>query len=177
MQEINFENTLKSLAPLVYAYQKEVKEGTFEAYATYLADIPPEYIRRAVDNLIRSSKWLPTVAEIREQAQAEWAEDKGMEEETAEKAWILLLELVKKYGFQGIKRDKFSSDAAYNAMRAIGWRTVCMMTDSQMGYVHNEYVKAYEGVKGRKPVFIKRPEAIGHENTRMIEKQGGAKNE
>ncbi|MBS6029109.1 MAG: hypothetical protein KH813_06805 [Negativicoccus succinicivorans] len=171
MQEINFESTLKSLAPLVYAYQKEVKEGTFEAYATYLADIPPEYIRRAVDNLIRSSKWLPTVAEIREQAQAEWAEDKGMEEETAEKAWILLLELVKKYSFQGIKRDKFSSDAAYNAMRAIGWRTVCMMTDSQMGYVHNEYVKAYEGVKGRKPVFIKKPEAIGHDKKRLLYKE------
>ena len=94
-----------------------------------------------------------------------------MEEETAEKAWILLLELVKKYSFQGIKRDKFSSDAAYNAMRAIGWRTVCMMTDSQMGYVHNEYVKAYEGVKGRKPVFIKKPEAIGHDKKRLLYKE------
>lgn len=175
MPEINFESTLKSLAPLVYAYQKDVKAGTFEAYATYLADIPPEYIRRAVDNLIRSSKWLPTVAEIREQAQAAWADDKGLEEETAEKAWILLLELMKKYGFQEPKREKFSSDAAYNAMRAIGWRTVCMMTDSQLGYIHNEYIKAYEGVKSRAPVFIRKPEAIGHEQTRMIEQQGGAK--
>lgn len=177
MQEINFEDTLKSLAPLVYAYQKEVKEGTFEAYVTYLADIPPEYVRRAVDNLIRSSKWLPTVAEIREQAQAVWADDEGLEEETPEKAWILLLELMKKYGFQEPKRDQFSSEAAYNAMRAIGWRTVCMMTDSQLGYIHNEYIKAYEGVKSRAPVFIKKPEAIGHEQTRMIEKRGGNKNE
>ena len=170
MQEINFESVLKSLAPLVYAYQKEVKAGTFEAYATYLADVPPEYIRRAVDNLIRSSKWLPTVAEIRDEAQAEWNEDKGLEEETPEKAWILLLELMKKYGFQEPKRDKFSSDAAYNAMRAIGWRAVCMVTDSQLGYLHNEYIKAYEGTKGRRPVFIKKPEAIGHKNTRMIGK-------
>lgn len=83
MQEINFENTLKSLAPLVYAYQKEVKEGTFEAYATYLADIPPEYIRRAVDNLIRSSKWLPTVAEIREHVIAEVNEERRIQREAA----------------------------------------------------------------------------------------------
>lgn len=173
----NLESVLKSLEPLVYAYQKDVKEGTFEAYVTYLADVPPEFIRAAVDELIKTSKWLPTVAEIREQAQAEWAKDNGMEEETAEKAWILLLELMKKHGFQEPKRDKFSSDAAYNAMRAIGWRTVCMVTDSQLGYLHNEYIKAYEGVKGRRPVFIKTPEVIGHKNTRMISEQGGTKNE
>nr|DAH87126.1 MAG TPA: replication protein P [Caudoviricetes sp.] len=167
MQEINFESTLKSLAPLVYAYQKEVKEGTFEAYATYLADVPPEYIRRAVDNLIRSSKWLPTVAEIREQAQAEWAEEKGLEEETAEKAWIALLQMIRKHGFVEPKREAFTS-AAYQAMRAVGWTAICMAKNNELSFLHNQYVSAYNEFKGDKPVLIKKLEAIDHAEMRLL---------
>lgn len=169
MQEINFESTLKSLAPLVYAYQKEVKEGTFEAYATYLADIPPEYIRRAVDNLIRSSKWLPTVAEIREQARALWINNKGLEEETAEKAWIALLQMIRKHGFTGPKREAFTSAAAYQAMRAVGWETICMATNNELSFLHNQYIHAYNEFKGDKPVLIKKLEAIDHAKVRLLD--------
>ena len=150
----NLESILKSLEPLVYAYQKDVKEGTFEAYVTYLADVPPEFIRAAVDELIKTSKWLPTVAEIREQARALWMNSKGLEEETAEKAWIATLELVRKHEFKEPNRAAFTSEAAYKAMKAVSWRSICMATDNQLVQLHRAYVKAYDGVKGDKPVLV-----------------------
>lgn len=165
----NLESVLKSLEPLVYAYQKDVKEGTFEAYVTYLADVPPEFIRAAVDELIKTSKWLPTVAEIREQARALWINSKGLEEETAEKAWIALLQMVRKHGYITPKREAFTSDAAYNAMRAVGWGAVCMATDGQLGRLHSQYVRAYNEFKGNKPVLIKKLEAIDHAEMRLLD--------
>lgn len=164
----NLESVLKSLEPLVYAYQKDVKEGTFEAYVTYLADVPPEFIRAAVDELIKTSKWLPTVAEIREQARALWINSKGLEEETAEKAWITLLQMVRKHGFVEPKREAFTSAAAYNAMRAVGWTAICMAKNNELSFLHNQYVSAYNEFKGDKPVLIKKLEAIDHAQVRLL---------
>lgn len=166
---VNLESTLKSLEPLVYAYQKDVKEGTFEAYATYLSDVPPEFIRAAVDELIKTSKWLPTIAEIREQARALWMASNGLEEETAEKAWISLLQMIRKHGLNQPRREEFTSSAAYQAMRAVGWHVICMAANNQLSRLHHEYVKAYEGVRGRKPVVIKKAEMINHGNVRLLE--------
>lgn len=164
----NLESVLKSLEPLVYAYQKDVKEGTFEAYVTYLADVPPEFIRAAVDELIKTSKWLPTVAEIREQARALWMNSKGLEEETAEKAWIALLQMIRKHGFIEPKREAFTSAAAYQAMRAVGWTAICMAKNNELSFLHNQYVSAYNEFKGDKPVLIKKLEAIDHAKVRLL---------
>lgn len=164
----NLESVLKSLEPLVYAYQKDVKEGTFEAYVTYLADVPPEFIRAAVDELIKTSKWLPTVAEIREQARALWLNSKGLEEETAEKAWVILLQMIRKHGFVEPKREAFTSAAAYQAMRAVGWTAICMAKNNELGFLHNQYVSAYKEFKGDKPVSIKKLEAIDHAKVRLL---------
>lgn len=164
----NLESVLKSLEPLVYAYQKDVKEGTFEAYVTYLADVPPEFIRAAVDELIKTSKWLPTVAEIREQARALWMNSKGLEEETAEKAWIALLQMIRKHGFVEPKREAFTSAAAYQAMRAVGWTAICMAKNNELSFLHNQYVSAYNEFKGDKPVLIKKLEAIDHAQVRLL---------
>lgn len=165
----NLERVLKSLEPLVYAYQRDVKEGTFEAYVTYLADIPPEFIRAAVDELIKTSKWLPTVAEIREQARALWMNSKGLEEETAEKAWIALLQMIRKHGFIEPKREAFTSAAAYQAMRAVGWTAICMAKNNELGFLHNQYISAYNEFKGDKPVLIKKLEAIDHAEVRLLD--------
>lgn len=164
----NLESVLKSLEPLVYAYQRDVKEGTFEAYVAYLADIPPEFIRAAVDKLIKTSKWLPTVAEIREQARALWMNSKGLEEETAEKAWIALLQMVRKHGFARPMREVFTSAAAYQAMRAVGWNAICMAKNNELSFLHNQYVSAYNEFKGDKPVLIKKLEAIDHAQVRLL---------
>lgn len=151
---------MKSLSPLVLAYQRDVKTGTFEVYANYLVDIPPEYLRRAVDMLICSSKWLPTIAEIREAAQDCWKNDRGLEEETAEHAWVQLLELMRRCGFSEPKREAFTSDAAYTAMRAVGWRSICMATDAQLIQLHRAYVMAYDGVKGRTPALVAKAKGL-----------------
>ena len=57
------------LETLVHAYPgKDKSRETFAIYIEYLADIHPELLRQAVNNLIETSVWFPRVAEIRAEA-------------------------------------------------------------------------------------------------------------
>lgn len=50
------------------AYHKVFDEDQVKAYTVMLEDIPFELAKQAVAKLIKTSKWLPTIAEIREAA-------------------------------------------------------------------------------------------------------------
>ena len=50
---------------LCNSYPREVREATIEAYAMGIADLPVESCGAAMQRLVRTSKWLPTIAEIR----------------------------------------------------------------------------------------------------------------
>lgn len=63
------EEIFAQLEILVHAFPgKEKSKETFAIYIEYLADIHPELLRRAVNNLIENSTWFPRVAEIRAEA-------------------------------------------------------------------------------------------------------------
>lgn len=55
------------IVELMRAYPRQpFTEDNFRAYQAALADVPPELLEPAVRALIRETKWLPTIAEIRE---------------------------------------------------------------------------------------------------------------
>lgn len=61
------EESLAVVTMLVEAYpQREVSSETMRAYAMHLADLPKAPTLAAVKRLIGTSKWLPSIAEIRE---------------------------------------------------------------------------------------------------------------
>lgn len=74
---------LQALKPLVSAYRNETPKETLLVYARYLGDIPPARLAPAVDYFITTSKWLPTVAEIREHVIAEVNEERRIQREAA----------------------------------------------------------------------------------------------
>src|SRR5690349_9625631 len=60
------------VAMLVAAYRdKSVTEATVEVYETMLSDLDFEACKAAVTRVIATSKWFPTVAEIRHAAASE----------------------------------------------------------------------------------------------------------
>lgn len=60
------EECLALVTQLCDCYPRDVKETTLEAYANALVDLPLETAQRACRDLIRTSKWLPAISEIRE---------------------------------------------------------------------------------------------------------------
>ena len=60
---------LDNLERLTYAYpSQKLERQTLEVYLEKLADIPGYLLERAVDKHIKSSKWFPRVAELRDTA-------------------------------------------------------------------------------------------------------------
>ena len=60
---------LDNLERLAYAYPgQKLERQTLEVYLEKLADIPGYLLERAVDEHVKSSKWFPRVAELRDTA-------------------------------------------------------------------------------------------------------------
>jgi len=59
------EESLALASMLIESYPRDVSKGTLKAYALHLADLELSSAQRAVKCLIHTSKWLPTIAEIR----------------------------------------------------------------------------------------------------------------
>jgi hypothetical protein len=63
------EEILTILETLVQAYPgQKYSRDTFQIYIRHLANMQPELLRRAVNNLINNSTWFPRVSEIRAEA-------------------------------------------------------------------------------------------------------------
>lgn len=62
-------DTLGLMKRLKNAYPRQVlSTGTLAEYASGLQDFPYQAVARAVDNVIRTSRWFPAIAEIRGEA-------------------------------------------------------------------------------------------------------------
>ena len=61
--------------------------GTAAIYAQALADIPAEAVEVAYASLLRTSQWYPSVAQVRQEAEAYIRLHNGTVEQTADEAW------------------------------------------------------------------------------------------
>ena len=95
-------------------------------YRLALADIDPALLWTAVLQHISNSKWLPTIAELRQRADEIILEEAG--HLAAPEAWGLLLREVRRVGHWG------APDLPPNARQALdaigGWRALCMSENS-----------------------------------------------
>ena len=109
------------MAALKAAYpRQEIAAPTIKLYARMLGDIDPTEGKEAVQRLIASSRFFPTVAEIREEVFR--AHTEGLPE--PEVAWRYVLEAIGKFGAYG--SPSFEGEAMNEAIRAVGWRDICL---------------------------------------------------
>lgn len=76
---------------LCAAFDKQISETLIDVYFAGLADLPMEMIARAVAQAVRTLKFFPKVAELRELCE-------GSQTERATRAWQLLMEAVDQGG-------------------------------------------------------------------------------
>lgn len=97
--------------------------GMYAAYAAGLSDLPFDAARAGITKLVKTSKWMPTIAEIR--AATVTARD-GRAREGAE-GWQDILQAVGRYGGNrtpGVDFE-FSDPITARVVRAFGWREIC----------------------------------------------------
>jgi hypothetical protein len=99
--------------------QRQLPDSTVEVYAMALADLDFELAKAAVMRLVQTSRFLPTVAEIREAAVRD-----RVSLPTPEEAWGIVRRAIGKHGSYRV--PVFDCDEVHDAVRDIGWQEICL---------------------------------------------------
>lgn len=136
------DETTDVVAALVDAYPRvPIEARTVKVYCAALADIPVAELRAAAMKLIGSSRFFPTVAEIREA----WALSKTGPKRSGLDAWGDVLREVQRVGWYGT--PKLEDPVAAAAVKALGWRALCESDNQAADRAH--FAKAYESIAAR----------------------------
>lgn len=102
----NKEMIIQALSTLQLAWSTDMTKERFKLYCTILSDVNPVTLAQAVANLINKCKFLPTIAEIREECSALSAYVNAHEElPTAQSAWEQVIKCASTYGYEhGLER-------------------------------------------------------------------------
>lgn len=113
-------------------------------YVEMLADINPVTLEQAIKNIVKTRRFLPTIAEIREECSALSAYVNMHDEvETAQTAWEKVIKVVGTYGFEHGKEH-------LEGITLTAARTIWSSFDPRMGHEYNEascraqFIKCYE---------------------------------
>ena len=97
----NKEMIVQALSTLQLAWSTDMTKERFKLYCTMLGDVNPVTLAQAVANLINKCKFLPTIAEIREECSAISAYVNAHEElPTAQSAWEQVIKCASTYGYE-----------------------------------------------------------------------------
>lgn len=93
-----------------------------------LADIPYDVAEKALLKVLSTSKFFPTIAEIRE-AVTELTQPRVMD---AIEAWELIVQAIRKYGYYDEKGAMASLPPDVRSMaKRFGWRELCLSTNTE----------------------------------------------
>lgn len=126
------------LKQLFAAYPgNKATEGTVAIYFRLLADIPPESLQTVVDQCIATCKFLPTVAEIRD----EWHNlTRKIGQLSATEAWASVLSEIRRIGYIGV--PYFTDALTAQVVKTLGWRELCASENQVADRAH--FMRMYE---------------------------------
>jgi hypothetical protein len=142
------------------------KPATASGYFLGLRDLPFVTVMAAAEEVMRTSRFFPTVAEIREiVATSEVAGDLIPEE-----AWAEVRSEARRVGFnrpptfhRGVfhrEEPRFSSPLIERAVQAVGWETICT-GNNERGFIRDQFVKALAAIARHEVKRAQAGEATG----------------
>jgi hypothetical protein len=138
----------KLVAMLSAAYRDApISEQTSEVYEAMLSDLDFAAGQQAVQRLICSSKWLPTVAEIRAAA----ADVKHGPVRAGGEAWGDLVEAIRRVGSYR-PAPTFADPLVAECVKAMGWRELCLGSNDAADRA--KFVALYDALAGRERAGI-----------------------
>ena len=140
----NKEMIAQSLSMLQIAWSTDMTKERFKLYCTMLADVNPVTLTQAVANLINRCKFLPSIAELREECSALSAYVNAHDKmPIAQSEWEKVIKAVGTYGFDHGKEH-------LEGLTLTAARTIWSSFDPRMGHEYNEascrsqFIRCYE---------------------------------
>ena len=113
-----------------------------EAWSLMLAELDPLLAKAAIIKVCRESQFFPSVAQI-VSATAQ-LDPRETPLPTAAEAWEQVSELIQSVG--PYRAPTYSCDVVKRAVRAIGWRQLCMGENPEADRAH--FLRLYESMRG-----------------------------
>jgi hypothetical protein len=119
------------------SYGRTVSKATLKIWIQALADLEPAAVEQAVVTAIRSSRQMPSVAELRELAGAVRVEDRAL------LAWGAVERAVSRVG--AYRHVSFDDPVINAAIRSLGgWAAVCGKPPDEFDkWTRQDFIKAY----------------------------------
>lgn len=143
---MNKEKFLKIMTYMGIAYNKEFTKEQLEVWYSFLKEYNDEELNNAVKNLINTEKYLPSIAQIKE----EIAKTKLNDIPEAEEEWNEVLKSVSRYGSYR-QQEALESLKPYTAkiVGYIGYQRICMSSPEEQIWNKKEFISEYNGLKDK----------------------------
>lgn len=132
---------LITLMEELYTHREKLSDGAVMLYQQALSDIPFDVLETAVKDHVTTSKWFPSIAELREKAMSYSVPQIP----TAMEGWGEVQKEIRRTGYLG--KPTFSNPVTARVVDALGWKYLCLSEDSMADRAH--FLKAYEQVAAR----------------------------
>jgi hypothetical protein len=130
------------VATLMAAYpQAQMTVATSKVYEHQLGDLDREVATVAVERLINTANWLPTVAQIRAAA----AEVKYGPRRLGGEAWGDVVAAMRRVGFYRLPR--FDDPIVADAVAMLGWQSLCSSENEVSDRAR--FIELYDGLAER----------------------------
>jgi len=143
-----------------------------EQWYKMLSDLSNEQFKYAVEVIVKTKKFTPTISEIREKA----IEYNHQSDLTPEEAWAIV--------YQDVRRCGFYNEPHYNdwkleaAKNAIGWQSLCDMSGNTKSVLRAHFMRIYESFSQRQKQIetTKNPQLESFISQLSAKLVGGVKN-
>lgn len=150
---------LEGITLLGVAYDKEFTKEQIEVWYSMLGGYSKNQFRNAIKELIKTEKYLPTIADITKQI----ANNQTSAIPSAEDEWEEVLRVVHKYGTYRQEKalEELKPYTAY-ITKHIGYQIICLSTDNTWN--RKEFIEEYNQLKEREKELIQ----IGSNETKLF---------
>ena len=133
----------KGMAVLIKLFNKKMEKQVTQAYWYVLKDYSEEQIQQAFNRALRECKFFPMPAQF-----IEFIE--GNADEKAERAWIVLMDVIEKYGHY--YSVVFEDGKIAKAVEVLGgWEYMCSLNIQQLNFKKKEFINIYKAINLKGP--------------------------
>ena len=134
----------QALALLAGAFPN-FKDQQAQAYGAMLNDIPGPIQMEAVKNVVKTCKFLPSIAEIREEAKRLTLMATGKESNIPEKEWETVYKAIGTVGYYRI--PEFTNKITAKTVKAMGWRLLCGADTTMMPALRSQFLRTFKAIE------------------------------
>lgn len=139
--------TTKALSPLQLSFKKDFSEKMLDFYVNMLKDINPVLLSKAVEKIINTKDFLPSIAELRRTSDELADKASGNRIKDVDEAWKeVLAEMQRAFIY---KPRVFSSKAIEEAVDGMGWESLCNMEIKQESTFRAQFRDMYKAACDR----------------------------